>query len=84
MRKINCISFQYIPLYILVFVYYLFIVDKKMQAVHCPASLRLLEKEGRNARRKPERKNICELNYSCQKTKQKKNQSSLAGLIWEA
>lgn len=31
MRKINCISFQYIQLYILVFVYFLFIVDKRMQ-----------------------------------------------------
>lgn len=83
MRKINCISFQYIPLYILVFVYFLFIVAKRTQAVHRPASLPLLEKKGRNAGGKQERKNIRELQLSKNKTKKNK-QSSLAGLIWEA
>lgn len=37
-EKINCISFQYIPLYILVSVYFLFIVDKRTQAAPRPAS----------------------------------------------
>lgn len=78
MRKINCtISFQYIPLYILVSFTFSSLLIRGCELYSFQLVTHIRE-EIKSLRRRQERRNVCESQLS------KKKKNSLAGLICEA